>query len=52
MKHKTNKHKIIIEYFKNNSKEIFTMSIVFLIGLIIGIMMINNIKEERPKRNN
>lgn len=53
MRERTYKNnKIIINYFKKNLKEIFMISLVFIIGLIFGVLLINNIKEERKKRNN
>ena len=46
------KNQIIIRYIQENIKEITTISIIFLIGIIFGIMLINNVKEERKNRVN
>lgn len=46
------KNQIIIRYIQENIKEITTISIIFLIGIIFGIMLINNVKEERKNRIN
>ncbi|MBR3133631.1 MAG: stage II sporulation protein M [Clostridia bacterium] len=36
-------------YFKNNIKEYIIISIIFLIGIIIGVMVINNSGEEQSE---
>ena len=38
--------KIIIEYMKNNSKEYILTTLIFIIGVLLGVMVINNISEE------
>lgn len=40
------KNQIIIKYIQDNIKEITTIAIIFLIGIIFGIMLINNVKQE------
>lgn len=44
------KNQIIIKYIQDNIKEITTIAIIFLIGIIFGIMLINNVKQERKRR--
>lgn len=37
----------ITEYTKNNSKEYILVSLIFIIGLFLGVMIINNCSEEK-----
>lgn len=37
----------IIEYTKNNSKEYILVSLIFIIGLFLGVMLLNNCSEEK-----
>lgn len=46
-RNKPKKNQIIIRYIQDNIKEITTISVIFLIGIIFGIMLINHVKEER-----
>lgn len=41
--------KTLITYFENNLKEYITISIIFLIGLLIGIIFINNLPVEQSE---
>lgn len=44
---------IIKEHIRNNMKEYLIISIIFLIGIVVGVVFINNIKiEEQQKINN
>ena len=43
-------NQVIIKYIKDNIKEITTIGIIFLIGIIFGVMLINNVKQERKRR--
>ena len=43
MKLKKNNNKIIFKYIEQNIKEIATIAMIF----IIGIILINNVKDER-----
>ncbi|MBR3152431.1 MAG: stage II sporulation protein M [Clostridia bacterium] len=36
-------------YFRNNIKEYIVVSIIFLIGVVVGVMVINNSKEDQAK---
>lgn len=44
------KNQVIIKYIKDNIKEIITVGIIFLIGIIFGVMLINNVKQQRKRR--
>ena len=35
----------ILEHIKNNIKEYFVITIIFVIGIILGVMLINNLKQ-------
>ena len=48
---KHNKNQIISKYIRNNIKEILTISMIFIIGIICGVILINNIKNERKIGN-
>lgn len=39
--------KILLNYMKNNSKEYILVILIFIIGLFIGVMYINNCSEEK-----
>ena len=38
---------IFVEFIKNNLKEYIIISLIFLIGIFLGVMFINNLEEER-----
>ncbi len=38
---------VLIDFFKNNIKEYFIISTIFLIGIFLGVMFINNCAEEQ-----
>ena len=38
-----------IKYIKNNSKEYILTILIFLIGLFIGVMFVNNCSEDKIK---
>lgn len=38
---------ILIEFIKNNIKEYMTITLIFLIGIFLGVMFVNNLEEER-----
>ena len=38
---------IFIEFIKNNLKEYIIISLIFLIGIFLGVMFINNLEEEQ-----
>ena len=40
---------LIIKYIKNNSKEYILTILIFLIGLFIGVMFVNNCSEDKIK---
>ena len=43
----TNIKKIIINYVRNNIKEYILIATIFIIGLLIGVIFINNCSEEK-----
>lgn len=43
----SNCKKIILEYVKNNFKEYVLIMIIFIIGLFIGVLIINNIEQSQ-----
>ena len=43
---------IVKEHFKKNIKEYLIVSLIFLIGIIIGVTFINNISEEQQNQTN
>ena len=52
--HKKNKKIGIIEIVKrhiaNNKKEYITISIIFFIGIVLGVMLINQVSENNGKQ--
>ena len=42
----SNWKKVIIEYMKNNSKEYILVMLIFIIGILLGVMVINNTSTE------
>ena len=46
MKRKTKRNEILRGYIQNNIREIIIISLIFIIGIIFGIMLINNTKED------
>lgn len=47
LKHISNFKKVMIEYTKSNSKEYILAILIFVIGLFLGVMFINNCSEEK-----
>ena len=38
---------ILIEFIKNNIKEYMIITLIFLIGIFLGVMFVNNLEEEQ-----
>lgn len=49
IKSNSNIKNIIMTYVKNNSKEYILVSLIFIIGLFLGVMFINNISEAKEQ---
>lgn len=47
--HHIKKENIILNHINNNYREYIIISIIFLIGLIIGVIFINNLKENQQE---
>ena len=43
---------IVKEHFRKNIKEYLIVTLIFVIGIIIGVTFINNISEEQQNQNN
>ena len=46
-KKKLNIKRTIYQHIINNSKEYILVTLIFIVGLFIGVMFINNIQEEQ-----
>ena len=47
LKHISNFKKVMLEYTKSNSKEYILVILIFIIGLFLGVMFINNCSDEK-----
>lgn len=52
MKNKSNFLRILIEYVKNNIKEYSISTIIFIIGIFLGVMFINNTTQSQKDEIN
>lgn len=48
-KEKNKKTQILEEYIKNNAKEYLIIIVIFLIGLFLGVMFVNNIEQAQKE---
>ena len=46
MKKKNKREQLIYNYIEENIKEIIIISLIFIIGVVLGILLINNVKDE------
>ena len=49
MKRINKKKQLIYTYIEENIKEIIIISLIFIIGVVFGILLINNVKDEGKK---